>query len=238
MTERAPHIVIVDDDPDIRISLTMGLQMSGFVVSAVADGTAALAAAGAVSERPDAMVLDMNMPGLDGVAVVTALRAMGVDIPVCVLSARSSVSDRILGLEAGADDYLVKPFDLGELVARLRALLRRPGVVPDTGPGDGAGVVTVGPVTIDLRGRTVSVAGTPVALTKREFDLLGTLAENAGIALSRSRLLELVWGYDFPVETKVVDVFVGYLRRKLEATGSQRVVHTVRGYGFVLRVEP
>jgi two-component system response regulator PrrA len=237
MTASDHSILIVDDDPDIRTSLTMGLQMSGFVVSAVADGPAALATAGRAHGRPDAMVLDMNLPGLDGVAVVTALRAMGVDIPICVLSARSSVSERIIGLEAGADDYLVKPFDLGELVARLRALLRRPVAREEPAAADPR-MVTVGAVRIDLGGRAVSVDGQTVALTKREFDLLGVLAENVGIALSRNRLLELVWGYDFPVETKVVDVFVGYLRRKLEADGASRVVHTVRGYGFVLRDHP
>jgi DNA-binding response OmpR family regulator len=237
MTVPDHSILIVDDDPDIRTSLTMGLQMAGFVVSAVADGRAALTAAGRATDRPDAMVLDMNLPGLDGVAVVTALRAMGVDIPICVLSARSSVSERIEGLEAGADDYLVKPFDLGELVARLHALLRRPTAREHPVVSDPR-MVTVGAVHIDLRGRVVTVDGRRVALTKREFDLLGVLAENAGIALSRNRLLELVWGYDFPVETKVVDVFVGYVRRKLEADGAARVVHTVRGYGFVLRERP
>jgi two-component system response regulator PrrA len=183
------------------------------------------------ADPPDCLVLDVTMPRMDGVAVVTALRALGLDVPVCLLSARSTVDDRVAGLEAGADDYLVKPFALAELVARLRALLRRPATPP---PGEPP-VLVVGPLALDHARRSVRLNGTVVELTKREHELLTVLARNATVVLTRQRLLEEVWGYDFAVDTNVVDVFVGYLRRKLEADGTPRLVHTVRGVGFVLR---
>jgi two-component system response regulator PrrA len=221
----SPDVLVVDDDEDIRVSLDRGLRLSGFDVRTAADGEAALRA---VADRvPDCVVLDVGLPGRDGVAVVEALRRDGVTVPVLMLSARTSVEDRVTGLAAGADDYLVKPFALAELVARLRALLRR---VPTTGPS----TIDVGPLTVDPARRRAAVDGAPVELTRREFDLLETLARNAGIVLSRERLLELVWGYDFAVDTNVVDVFVSQLRRKLEAGGSPRLVHTVRGIGFSL----
>ncbi|MGW0018666.1 response regulator transcription factor [Rhodococcus sp. NPDC003382] len=220
-------VLVVDDDEDVLASLRRGLRLSGFAVLTATDGRDALAVV--EQQRPDAMVLDMNMPVLDGTGVVTALREAGDDIPICVLSARSAVDDRIAGLEAGADDYLTKPFVLAELVARIKAMLRRGrGGAPSA-------TVRVGDLELDPAGRRVHLAGVPVELTKREFELLEVLARNTGIVLTRERLLSLVWGYDFDSDTNVVDVFVGYLRRKLEAGDAPRLVHTVRGVGFVMR---
>nr|WP_280219225.1 response regulator transcription factor [Nocardia neocaledoniensis] len=231
VTERAAAtVLVVDDDPDVLASVERGLRLSGFRVLVARDGAAALRSV--TEHAPDAVVLDMNMPVLDGAGVVTALRAMGNDVPVCVLSARSSVDDRIAGLESGADDYLVKPFELAELVARIRALLRRR---TDTAEPAAPGTITVGPLQIDVAGYRALLHGREIELTKREFELLSTLARNAGVVLTRERLLELVWGYDFVADTNVVDVFVGYLRRKLEIDDTPRILHTIRGVGFVLR---
>lgn len=224
-----PNVLVVDDDEDVLASVERGLRLSGFQVQVAKDGAAALRS---VRENPpDAVVLDMNMPVLDGAGVVTALRAMGNEVPVCVLSARNSVDDRIAGLESGADDYLVKPFVLAELVARIRALLRRR---PDPSASSPDAIV-VGPLEVDASGYRALLHGDEIELTKREFELLTTLARNAGVVLSRERLLELVWGYDFVADTNVVDVFVGYLRRKLEDSDTPRLLHTIRGVGFVLR---
>ncbi|RAV13523.1 DNA-binding response regulator [Mycolicibacterium sp. GF69] len=227
----SPRVLVVDDDPDVLASLERGLRLSGFDVSTAVDGAEALRSA--TETRPDAIVLDINMPVLDGVSVVTALRAMDNDVPVCVLSARSSVDDRVAGLEAGADDYLVKPFVLQELVARVKALLRRRGSTATFS----SETIQVGPLEVDIPGRRARVNGVDVDLTKREFDLLAVLAEHKTAVLSRAQLLELVWGYDFAADTNVVDVFIGYLRRKLEAGGAPRLLHTVRGVGFVLRTQ-
>ncbi|WP_405488733.1 response regulator transcription factor [Nocardia sp. NBC_00511] len=225
-----PTVLVVDDDQDVLASVERGLRLSGFRVVIARDGAAALRCVN--EESPDAVVLDMNMPVLDGAGVVTALRAMGNEVPICVLSARSSVDDRIAGLESGADDYLVKPFVLAELVARIKALLRRRTDTPGTAI---PGAITVGPLEVDVAGYRALLHGTEIELTKREFELLSTLARSAGVVLSRERLLELVWGYDFAADTNVVDVFVGYLRRKLEGDGTPRLLHTIRGVGFVLR---
>lgn len=226
-----PTVLVVDDDADVLASLQRGLRLSGFTVITAVDGGQALAV---VAQRaPDVVVLDINMPVLDGASVVKALRAMGNDVPICVLSARSSVDDRISGLESGADDYLTKPFVLAELVARIRAMLRRRTTVPSAPPTGSA--VIIGNLSVDIPGYRAHVNERELDLTKREFELLAILARNAGVVLTRERLLELVWGYDFVADTNVVDVFVGYLRRKMEVDGEPRVLHTVRGVGFVLR---
>ncbi len=219
-------ILVVDDDAGIRLALERALRLEGFAVAQAADGEAALAAVAA--EPPAIIVLDVTMPGIDGVEVTRRLRGRGDDVPVLILSARDGVDDRVAGLAAGADDYLVKPFAMEELLARLHALLRRR-------PDRAAVAVAVGPLRVDPRGRQATVDGALLDLTAREFELLEVLARHAGMVLSRQQLLEQVWGYTFDVQTNVVDVFVGYLRRKLEAGGHERIIHTVRGHGFVLR---
>ncbi|MFF0307880.1 response regulator transcription factor [Streptosporangium sp. NPDC004379] len=220
------RILVVDDDPAILRSLRRGLTLEGFDVETADSGERALELAR--DAAPDAVVLDVSMPGLSGIEVCTRLRARDWQTPVLMLSAMDEVADRVAGLAAGADDYVVKPFELEELVLRLRALLRRAGRLPGT-------AVRVGPLTVDPQARRVTVNGREVGLTRREFDLLEVLALNAGIVLSRPVLLERVWGYEFEVTDNAVDTFVGYLRRKLEAGGEPRMVHTVRGVGFVLR---
>jgi DNA-binding response OmpR family regulator len=223
-TSRA-RVLIVDDDAGIRRSLQRGLGLAGFDVETVGDGVQA-------KERlridpPDAVVLDVRIPPPDGIEICRQLRARGEDVPVLMLSALEDVEDRVRGLAAGADDYVVKPFALRELELRLHALLRR---APR--PSSALRLATL---RIDPERRTASVDGQPLELTRREFDLLEVFARNSGLVLGRGRLLELVWGYDFDVRTDVVDTFVSYLRRKLEADGRPRLIHTVRGVGFVLR---
>ena len=230
MTE-VPLVLVVDDDAAIREALERALRLEGFAVDLADGGRAALES---VARRPpSAIVLDVTMPDLGGRAVCARLRADGVRTPILILSARDEVHDRVAGLQAGADDYLVKPFAVPELVARLRALLRRGGEPAAGGPG----VLRIADIVIDPAARTVTRGGRGIELTRREFELFETLARNAGIVLSRERLLELVWGYDWPADGNVVDVFVSYLRRKLEADGEPRVLQTVRGIGFVLRVD-
>jgi two-component system response regulator PrrA len=219
------RVLIVDDDELLRRSLSRALLLAGFGTSVASGGVQALEVLDA--DPPDAVVLDVSMPDLSGVSVCRRIRAAGDDTPVLILSALDQAEDRIAGLQAGADDYLVKPFVVAELELRLRALLRRR-------PPPRAGL-RVGDLVIDPASRSVRRAGRPVELTRREFDLLEVLARNAGVVLSRERLLSLVWGYDFDVTGNAVDTFVSYLRRKLEADGSPRLVHTVRGVGFVLR---
>jgi DNA-binding response OmpR family regulator len=222
-------VLVVDDDPAIITALERGLRFEGFAVRSASGGLAALREV--ERQAPDVVVLDINMPDLDGVSVTRTLRANGEDVPICVLSANDEVSHRVAGLEAGADDYMVKPFALPELVARLRALLRRASAA---GEGDGELIERDG-LTVDPARRIARRGEREIELTRREFDLLGVLARNGGLVLSRSQLLERVWGYDFEIDSNVVDVFVGYLRRKLEAEGEPRLIQTVRGVGFVLR---
>jgi DNA-binding response OmpR family regulator len=220
-----PAVLVVDDEAAIREALERALRLEGFAVRTAAGGREALDEIGG---RPPAIVLlDITMPDLDGVQVVKRLRAEGNDVPVCVLSARNEVDDRVRGLQAGADDYLVKPFALEELVARMHALLRRRPEAPAPR--------TVGDLHLDPGRRIARRGSRDLELTRREFELLDAFVRHPGMVLSRGQLLEIVWGYDFEVDTNVVDVFVGYLRRKLESGGEPRVIQTVRGVGFVLR---
>jgi two-component system response regulator PrrA len=221
-----PDVLVVDDDAALRRTLERALRLGGFAVRTAPDGDAALEE---IARRaPAAVVLDMTMPGTDGLDVIRRSRGRGEDMPICVLSARDGVDDRILGLQAGADDYLTKPFDTGELLARLHALLRRRGE-PIAQQSE------AGPVRVDRRRHLAWLDDEPLELTGREFGLLACLVEHAGVVLTRDQLLDQVWGYDFEVGTNVVDVFVGYLRRKLEADGRERILRTVRGQGFMLR---
>lgn len=231
MTASTATVLVVEDDGAIRRAVADGLRAHGFDVVTAPTGEEALAAL-AGDEPIDLVVLDVGLPGMSGVEMCARLRGRGDDIPVLVLSARDDVGDRIAGLEAGADDYLVKPFDLGELVARLTALRRRSTLAHRQGSEH---VVTVGDTRVDLAGRVADVAGVRLDLTRREFDLLAALVGNRDVVLARTRLLELVWGYDFDTDTNVVDVFVGYLRKKLAAAGATCTIDTVRGVGFVVR---
>jgi two-component system response regulator MprA len=199
---------------------------------AAEDGVEALEAIN--NERPDALVLDVMMPRLDGLEVCRQLRSTGDDLPILVLTARDSVSERVSGLDAGADDYLPKPFALEELLARLRALLRR------TGPEDASegAVMTFADLTLDPSTREVHRGNRSISLTRTEFSLLEMLIANPRRVLTRSRILEEVWGFDFPTSGNALEVYVGYLRRKTESEGEPRLIHTVRGVGYVLRETP
>lgn len=221
------RVLLAEDDRGVRESLERALRYEGFEVVTAADGRQTLDRAR--SESPDLLVLDVMMPELDGLEVSRRLRSGGSRLPILMLTARSEVSDRVAGLEAGADDYLVKPFALDELLARMRALLRRTGV---TGHSD---VLRVADLELDPAARRVSRGGRPLELTKTEFDLLELLMFNAGVVLSRDVIYERVWGYDFATTSNSIDVYVGYLRRKTEAGGSSRLIHTVRGVGYVVR---
>ena len=221
-----PVVLLVDDDPAIRRTLQVGLELEGFTVVPASGGRAALEAVPVVN--PAAMLLDLTMPDLDGLEVLRRLRASGEDVPVCVLSARDEVDDRVLGLQSGADDYVVKPFALEEVAARLHALLRRR-------PVSVRQRLEVGDLVLDPDSLEATRAGDDLALTKREFGLLELFMRHPGEIIDRARMHEEVWGYTFDPGTNVADVFVGYLRRKLEAGGRPRVIHTVRGVGFVLR---
>ena len=230
----APLILVVDDEAPIREALERALRLEGFAVECAPGGRTALEA---VARRPPAaIVLDVTMPDMNGRAVCARLRADGIRTPIMILSARDEVDDRVAGLQAGADDYLVKPFAVEELVARLQALLRRSaGENGEDGAREPSAELVVGDLVVDPAGRMVTRGGREIELTRREFELVEVFARNPGIVLERDRLLELVWGYDWAADTNVVDVFVSYLRRKMEADGEPRMIQTVRGVGFVLR---
>jgi two-component system, OmpR family, response regulator MprA len=225
------RVLVVDDDPAVRDSLRRSLAFNGYEVDVAADGEEALHRLG--KQRPDAVVLDVMMPRLDGLATCRALRAAGDDVPVLMLTARDEVSDRVAGLDAGADDYLPKPFALEELLARLRALLRR--AVRSAADED---QLRLADLTLDPGTRDVRRGDRPIRLTRTEFSLLELLLRHPRQVLTRDRILEEVWGYDFPTTANSLEVYVGYLRRKTEAEGKPRLIHTVRGVGYVARETP
>jgi two-component system, OmpR family, response regulator MprA len=226
-------VLVVDDDKAVRESLRRSLEFNGYAVSLAADGAEALAGIGAVGsgQGPDVVVMDVMMPRLDGIETTKTLRKAGNDVPILVLTARDAVGDRVEGLDAGADDYLTKPFALQELLARLRALLRR--VVPIE--GDATEVLGFADLTMDLATREVRRGAREMELTRTEFTLLEMFLRRPRRVLERSFILEEVWGYDFPTTANSLEVYVGYLRRKTEAEDEPRLIHTVRGVGYVLK---
>ncbi|MGZ5331411.1 MAG: response regulator transcription factor [Solirubrobacterales bacterium] len=220
------RILVVDDEPQLRRALERALKLEGYEVELAADGDEALTAIAA--SAPDAVVLDVLMPKRDGLEVCRELRAREDRTPVLMLTARDTVSDRVDGLDAGADDYLVKPFALEELLARVRALLRRGGPAGD-------GPLTYADLVLDPDTREVRRGEREMELTKTEFALLEQLLRNPRQVLTRSQLFEAVWGYDFGPRSNSLEVYVGYLRRKTEAGGEPRLIQTVRGVGYALR---
>ena len=226
------RILVVDDDRAVRESLRRSLAFNGYDVDLATDGLDALEKVSA--QRPDALVLDVMMPRVGGLEACRRLRADGDDVPILVLTARDGVADRVAGLDAGADDYLVKPFALEELLARLRALLRR------AAPSDSAASagLTFADLTLDPVTREVRRGDRLIRLTRTEFSLLELFLRHPRQVLDRARILEEVWGYDFPTTANSLEVYVGYLRRKTEADGEIRLLHTVRGVGYSLRETP
>nr|WP_206442618.1 response regulator transcription factor [Streptomyces boncukensis] len=242
-------MLLAEDDPAIRRALERALALEGYRVTAVTDGVAALAAAH--RERPDVIVLDVLMPGVDGLQVCRVLRAEGNRTPVLMLTARVGTADRVEGLDAGADDYVAKPFEVAEVFARLRALLRRAppeppappdGQGPGQGPGQGlgqglgqGGAVEAADLRLVPHARRAWRAGAELELTRTEFDLLELLARNAGIVLDHATIYDRIWGYDFGPGSKNLAVYIGYLRRKVDVPGLRPLIHTVRGVGYTLR---
>jgi two-component system response regulator MprA len=227
------RVLVVDDDPAVRDSLARTLRFEGHEVETAADGRAALEAVGV--REPDAVILDVSMPVLDGLRTCQQLRADGVLVPVLMLTARDSVGDRVAGLDAGADDYLSKPFALQELLARLRALMRRSLITAPAGAEAGDEGLRYADVRMDVRTREVWRGSRQLRLTRTEFGILEVFLRHPRQVLSRSSLFEQVWGFDFGENSNSIHVYLGYLRRKLEAEGETRLLHTVRGVGFVLR---
>ena len=221
-------VLVVDDDPAVRESLRRALALEGYVVDLASDGSEALARLDK-GDEPGAVVLDVMMPAPDGLEVCRRLRAGGNHVPVLMLTARGAVDDRVAGLDAGADDYLVKPFALDELFARLRALLRR------VSTDDEGEKLAFGDLELDTRTREVTRDGEAIELTRTEFALLELFLRNPRQVLTRSVIYERVWGYDFGFGSNSLDVYVGYLRRKTEAGGQTRLIHTIRGVGYALR---
>ncbi len=226
-----PRVLVVDDDKAVRESLRRSLEFNGYAVSLATDGADALATI--TGAAPDVVVMDVMMPRLDGLEATRALRTAGNDVPILVLTARDAVGDRVEGLDAGADDYLTKPFALQELLARLRALLRR--VVPHEDTPDE--VLTFADLSMDVATREVRRGNRLIELTRTEFTLLEMFLRRPRRVLERAFIMDEVWGYDFGTTANSLEVYVGYVRRKTEAEGEPRLIHTVRGVGYVLKQE-
>jgi two-component system, OmpR family, response regulator MprA len=227
--ESAQHtILVVEDDPSVREALERALSFEGYNVATARDGGVALSDLSAVS--PDLLVLDVMMPYVDGIEVCRRIRAKGDRVPILMLTAKAAVGDRVEGLDAGADDYVTKPFALDELLARIRALLRRSS-------GDVGDIIAYKGLEIDPRARAATRNGRDLDLTKTEFDLLELLARTPGVVIDRDTIYEEIWGIDFITSSNSLDVYIGYLRRKTEGEGEPRLIHTVRGVGYVLRDE-
>ncbi|MER6916845.1 response regulator transcription factor [Streptomyces sp. NPDC000594] len=230
------RILIVDDEPAVREALRRSLAFEGYATEIAVDGLDALAKT--ESYRPDLLVLDIQMPRMDGLTAARRIRSTGSTVPILMLTARDTVGDRVTGLDAGADDYLVKPFELDELFARIRALLRRSSYTQPGGElsgGDGHDVLSFADLRMDVATREVHRGGRAVELTRTEFTLLELLLAHPRQVLTREQILKAVWGFDFEPTSNSLDVYVMYLRRKTEAGGEPRLVHTVRGVGYVLR---
>jgi two-component system, OmpR family, response regulator MprA len=220
-------LVVAEDDPAVRNAVQRVLELEGYEVSVTKDGVAALDAI--LSNTPDAVVMDVMMPFSDGLSVCRELRRRANRTPILLLTARHEIGDRVAGLDAGADDYLVKPFSIDELLARVRALLRR------NAPNTTSTILQLSDLSLDPTRREVRRGSRIVDLTKTEFDLLQVLLEQTGIVLSREYLYEHIWGFDFETNSKSLDVYIGYLRRKIEQDDETRLLHTVRGVGYVVR---
>ena len=224
----SPQLLLADDDRAIRESLVRALELEGYAVTSVADGVQALAAIR--REPPDVVVLDVMMPGVDGLGVCRVIRADGSRVPILMLTARVELDARVQGLDAGADDYLAKPFELEELLARLRALLRRGPAEPSASDGQ----ILVEGLRIDPESRRVWWHREQLDLSKTEFDLLELLGRNCGIVLTHAAIYDRIWGYDFGPESKNLAVYISYLRRKFELAGAPDLIRTVRGVGYSL----
>ncbi|MET9372561.1 response regulator transcription factor [Streptomyces sp. NPDC003035] len=227
------RILIVDDEPAVREALRRSLAFEGYGTEEAVDGVDALARM--ESYAPDLVVLDIQMPRMDGLTAARRIRASGSTVPILMLTARDTVGDRVTGLDAGADDYLVKPFELDELFARIRALLRRSSYAAAGEPQPEGDVLGFADLRMDVATREVTRGGRPVELTRTEFTLLEMFLAHPRQVLTREQILKAVWGFDFEPSSNSLDVYVMYLRRKTEAGGEPRLVHTVRGVGYVLR---
>jgi len=221
------RILIAEDDQGVRTSLTRALTFQNYNVTAVNDGAQALEAVD--TQLPDLVILDVSMPHVDGLTACRMIREKYRSLPILMLTARHEISDRVAGLDAGADDYVVKPFALEELSARVRSMLRRTLVTEETQN------LVVADLVLDLRSRTAHRGNRELVLTKTEFDLLELLMQNVGIVLERDMLYDRIWGFNFETGSRSLDVYIGYLRRKTEEGGEPRILHTIRGVGYIVR---